>query len=404
MRSEMEMSRRAPKGSNATVALLLLLGLTAACARAERDPLQAQAVLDGAAAYEAERDAWRARQTERILARAFAVVRGETRDDTLDLLSLSGGADWGAFGAGYLARWNEQGDAAAIPMPEFDIIAGISTGSLIGTYVAAQTPERFAGIEEFYRTTRTDWVTFRGLSALLPSSPSVLDNSGVRDEVRAALDDALIADLREAYTDGRVVIAATTNLDFGRLEYWELGAEAHALAEPQDRLVDILMAATAIPGAFPPVLIDGNLHADGGAVQGVPAIDPVRLPAFGELWRQRHPDLDPPLIRFWFVYNNQLGLQPDPVDPGWFDIVFRSYQTISQTSFKAPVQASLLASKAAASEGAPPFEVRWLAIPDDFVPEPDVQPFDPRTTNALADIGRKVADSPGGGWDQTFPN
>ena len=47
-----------------------------------------------------------------------------------NILALSGGADDGAFGAGLLVGWSERGTR-----PEFDLVTGVSTGSLIAPFV-----------------------------------------------------------------------------------------------------------------------------------------------------------------------------------------------------------------------------------------------------------------------------
>jgi hypothetical protein len=89
------------------------LAMLAACAAPMRDPAHVQAITAGDDAFVAEVEAFRARSLGRVRARADAVARGETSDAFLDVLALSGGADWGAFGAGYLARWSELGDEVA---------------------------------------------------------------------------------------------------------------------------------------------------------------------------------------------------------------------------------------------------------------------------------------------------
>jgi len=382
------------------LAPLILLG---ACSVPERDPLAVMAISGGAAAYEADVAEFSRAAFERVLARADRIARGETRDEALDILALSGGADWGAFGAGYLARWSELGDDAAVPMPEFDVIAGISTGALIGTYVAAGTPERYAGIEAFYRATDPDWIRLGGIGAFFPASAAVMDNGGIRAAVAAAVDDALIGDLRAAHAADRVVAVGTTNLDFASLEFFDLGVEAVTRPDPAPHVVDILMAATAIPGAFPPVEIDGELHADGGAVQGVPGLGPRNLPAFAEVWRERHGERPAPPLRFWYIFNSPLELAPEAVTPSWFAVVFRSYETITRTAFKAPLRENILQADVYAAAGYPPLDVRWVAVPAGFTPPAGARPFDPAVTNPLADLGRAVAERPDGGWRRDPP-
>jgi hypothetical protein len=384
--------------------LLVAAATLTACSAPERDPLHVEAIAGREAAFDDELAAFRARAMERVLARADAVASGATGDDALDVLALSGGADWGAFGAGYLARWSELGDDAAVRMPEFDVIGGISTGALIGTYVASGEPERYRAIEDFYRNTEPEWVQFAGIGGFLPSSTAIFKVDGIRAEVAAAIDDALIRDLRRAREDHRTIAVGTTDLDLGRLQYWELGAEASADGEPHARIVDILMAATAIPGAFPPVEIDGRLHADGGAVQGVPGIAPSQIPAFGQLWRERFGDRPMPPFRFWFLFNNQLDLRAEAVGLSWYEIVYRSYQTISQTAFKAPLATHLLQARATGTSEVPPMEVRWVAIPNSYEARPDAIPFDPAVTNELADLGHEVAERPDGGWRSDYPD
>ena len=54
------------------------------------------------------------------------VNTGGGSDHHLKILALSGGGENGAYGAGLLCGWTEAGTR-----PQFDIVTGISTGSLI---------------------------------------------------------------------------------------------------------------------------------------------------------------------------------------------------------------------------------------------------------------------------------
>lgn len=85
------------------------------------------------------------------------------------------------------------------------------------------------------------------------------------------------------------------------------------------------------------------------------------------------------------------------------DVAYRSYQTISQASFKAPLERNVLAARGAEAEGAADIELRWIAVPPSFAQDPELAPFDPWTTNALADVGRAVAERPDGGWRTDLP-
>lgn len=131
------------------VVVVACVALATACSAPERSPLAFAAISTDAPAYGAAFEAVRDARVATLVARTDRVAGGETRDDAIDLLTLSGGADWEAFGAGYLAQCSELGDDAAMAMPEFDVIGGISTGALIATCIVAQTPARYGGIEGF---------------------------------------------------------------------------------------------------------------------------------------------------------------------------------------------------------------------------------------------------------------
>src|SRR3954471_11082213 len=57
------------------------------------------------------------------------------RGHALNVLSLSGGGQNGAFGAGLLTGWRESGRR-----PEFDMVGGVSTGALLATHALLGTP------------------------------------------------------------------------------------------------------------------------------------------------------------------------------------------------------------------------------------------------------------------------
>ncbi|MFO0005246.1 MAG: patatin-like phospholipase family protein, partial [bacterium] len=59
--------------------------------------------------------------------------RAKDPNATLDVLAISGGGDWGAFGTGLLRGWGEVTDPA-MKRPKFDVVSGVSTGALIAPF------------------------------------------------------------------------------------------------------------------------------------------------------------------------------------------------------------------------------------------------------------------------------
>lgn len=69
----------------------------------------------------------------------------------LNMLSISGGGQNGAFGAGFLNGWRESGHR-----PEFDIVGGVSTGALLATHALLGTAADDAVLEEMYTSVTRD--------------------------------------------------------------------------------------------------------------------------------------------------------------------------------------------------------------------------------------------------------
>jgi hypothetical protein len=69
----------------------------------------------------------------------------------LNQISLSGGGQNGAFGAGFLVGWRESGQR-----PQFDEVGGVSTGALLATHAFLGTPADDAVLEKMYTTVTKD--------------------------------------------------------------------------------------------------------------------------------------------------------------------------------------------------------------------------------------------------------
>ncbi|MFA5900450.1 MAG: patatin-like phospholipase family protein [Hyphomicrobium sp.] len=184
-------------------------------------------------------------------------------------LAISGGGDDGAYGAGLLIGWTARGDR-----PQFTVVTGVSTGALSAPF-AFLGPEYDEQLKRIYtETSASDIYKPRGFMAAV-ADDAMADSAPLRERIDAFVDRRMVRRLAEEYDKGRILLILTTNLDQGRSVIWNIGAIA-ASGHPRSRslIVDILLASAAVPGVFPPVMInvsvDGHeyqeMHVDGGAV------------------------------------------------------------------------------------------------------------------------------------------
>jgi ribosomal protein S17E len=184
-------------------------------------------------------------------------------------LAISGGGDDGAYGAGLLVGWSARGDR-----PEFSVVTGVSTGALSAPFVFLGR-EYDEQLKEMYTETSADDIfESRGFMAAV-ADDAMVDSTPLRNKIAGFVDRRMVQRFAEEYGKGRILLILTTNLDQGRSVIWNIGAIA-ASGHPRSRelIVDILLASAAIPGVFPPVMInitvDGRsyqeMHVDGGTV------------------------------------------------------------------------------------------------------------------------------------------
>ncbi|MEM6622671.1 MAG: patatin-like phospholipase family protein [Pseudomonadota bacterium] len=208
--------------------------------------------------------------------RAEKIARGEPLEEVA--LALSGGGPDGAFGAGLVAGWTARGDR-----PEFSIVTGISTGAIIAVF-AFLGPEYDDELKEIYTGYTTEDLLTPTIFAGLTGGTALSDNRLYRGLIERYIDEDVVARLAEEAARGRTLLVGTTNLDAARPVIWSLTNIA-ATGDPNaKRLIhDIIQASSAIPAAFPPVIIpveasDGTaydeMHVDGGATQQVMLFSP----------------------------------------------------------------------------------------------------------------------------------
>ncbi|SOE86946.1 Predicted acylesterase/phospholipase RssA, contains patatin domain [Burkholderia sp. YR290] len=187
-------------------------------------------------------------------------------------IAISGGGDNGAFAAGLLNAWTASGTR-----PEFKLVTGISTGALIAPF-AFLGPKYDATLKEVYTTiSPKDVLEPRSLlgGAL---SDAMADNAPLINLTRKSVTEDLLKEVAAEYAKGRMLLVATADLDARRGIIWDMGKIAtYGGPRALDLFVKVMIASAAIPGAFPPMMIDvevdgkpyQEMHVDGGIVAQV---------------------------------------------------------------------------------------------------------------------------------------
>lgn len=229
-----------------------------------------------------------------IASQPEASIAGGTSE--IDMLVLSGGGKYGAYGAGFLNGWSNAEDGGFVDMAreDIDIVTGVSTGALLATFasvgngVAFNNPQRGKVDEEArdqYDT--SDDELLKELSLVR----AALGSNGIAD-IRDGLEPIVgkvASDYRDemaALQPRQKTLVGLANLTNGAFYFADLN-EVAASDDPNatDCYREIILGSAAVPAQFPPRFIDGHPYVDGG----------VRFGAFlGETTRDARRALDNP--------------------------------------------------------------------------------------------------------------
>ena len=184
-------------------------------------------------------------------------------------LSLSGGSDNGAFGAGLLVGWTAHGDR-----PQFKLVTGVSTGNLIAPF-AFLGPAYDQQLRTVFTTVNQQNIFKTRFLTAAVFDDALSDTSPLFSLISRYVNEQMMQDIAQEYRRGRLLLTGTTNIDVQRPVLWNIGAIA-ASGHPGalDLIRKVILASASIPGAFPPVMIDiehngtryQEMHVDGGAV------------------------------------------------------------------------------------------------------------------------------------------
>lgn len=249
----------------------------------------------------------------------------------VNFLAISGGGDDGAFGAGLLIGWTASGTR-----PEFKGVTGISTGALIAPFAFLGSEEDNALRAVYTTIGPADVLKPRGLLAAL-TSDGLADNSPLFELISRHISAEFLARIAREYQEkGRLLLIGTTNLDARRPVIWNMGAIA---SSPDPRALElfrkIMLASAAIPGAFPPVMIDvevngkpyQEMHVDGGAMAQVFLYPPRMF----DLIRQQGVKVPSRERNVYIIRNARLDPDWASVDRLTYTIAGRAISSLIQT-------------------------------------------------------------------------
>lgn len=262
---------------------------------------------------------------------ALSARRGPRPERPLPaVLMLSGGGQWGAFGAGYLDQMRLNGT-----LPDVTFISGISTGALQALFVSIGTPEAYAALLKAYAPADESEVVNRGgfLRVLFHGSLAGLEPLQARIEAALCPDaivddptqrcaiDSLRAMMRPDGTQTKYVLIGFVEAASGRFKYVDV-VELAQLPRREARtcITGAAMASAAMPVSFEPVQVNGVTYYDGGvrasvfeanvaasatAVSEAPDPDAPAAPAAPDRPRT-------PLFPIYVVRNGPTTVEPDP--------------------------------------------------------------------------------------------
>jgi predicted acylesterase/phospholipase RssA len=322
---------------------------------------------------------------------------------TIDMLVISGGGDWGAFGAGVLKGWGQvKGELAR---PQFDAVTGVSTGAMIAPFAFIGDDDAVERIVRLYRNPKPDWTESRGWLFFWPSNPSFFALPGLEREMRESLDRPMLERIAAEAASGRVLAVNTTNIDLGDSSPWDIIAEARAelAGGTPGRVQSILLASAGIPAVFPAREIGTFLYVDGAITGNILYGGRVdEQDSLSVLWRKRNPATPLPRLRYWVIFNNQFRFPPQVTPQKWPDIMSRATIMATQTGTVSAMRHLYARAELNRLKQKVEVEVRVMAVPESFVPSVPGT-FQKEVMNALADLGEKMGADPAS-WRDTPPD
>jgi len=299
----------------------------------------------------------------------------------IDILSLSGGGGYGAFGAGFMQGWSQSG-----LRPEFKLVTGISSGALIAPFAFLGADYDNVLKKVFTTISARDIYIARWISFLW--SDAFADTTPLAKLIKRYISDDVLHAIAREHRKGRRLFIGTTNLDADRLVVWNMGAIANSGNPGALKLFrQIVLASSSVPGAFPPVLIEVKLddsiydemHVDGGVKNQLFFLAAtLDIAAFRQkLGVKANGDRK---IRIFVIRNAEVGPEPEQVPRNLTEISERAIASMIKTQALSDLERVYETSKVNG------FEFNWVALPAAYEPS-GREEFDTYEMNRLFEQG-----------------
>jgi len=289
----------------------------------------------------------------------------------LNMISISGGGQNGAFGAGFLNGWRESGRR-----PMFDAVGGVSTGALLATHALLGTAADDAKLEEMYtQVTAADIYEGRGLASIVTGADSLRDTAPLRALIAKYITAQTLARVAAAADDGRFIFVGTTNVDYGQTWVWNMSLIAKA--GDLELYRDVLLASASFPIVFPPVEINGHLFVDGAARSNL---------VVAGLGGTKRPG--PPLYgpgNLYLLNNGRANHPPDALRRALGPVAATTVSVMMDQSMQTALTRSYFGAKLLG------YTFNMVAIPDGLKIGNDPLAFDPKQMRVAFDAGRALA-------------
>jgi hypothetical protein len=305
------------------------------------------------------------------------------RGHALNLLSLSGGGQNGAFGAGFLVGWRESGRR-----PQFDVVGGVSTGALLATHALLGTPADDAILEEMYtKITKENIYKDKGLLSILSGTDSLKDTAPLRAMLVKYVTPETLKRVAAAYDENRMLFVGTTNVDYGQTWIWNMSLIAKA--GDIDLYRSVLLASASFPIVFPPVEINGHMFVDGAARSN------LVIPGTMGLQRPNPPLYGPGNL--YLIDNGRVTEPPQALIRALGKIAATTIAVMMEQSMQTALTRSYFGAKVLG------YSYKMVSIPDNVNIGNDVLAFDPTQMRAAFDAGRALG-MQSDPWKTTPPN